>query len=92
MNVSPPQLAAHYGVSARTIFRWKARGVDLSNPEAVADHVATLRSPKIATLEAVLSDLVTATDELRKENRVNPVHAAWKAGLSGQPIPTTPHT
>lgn len=40
------ELAAQYGVSERTVGRWKREGVDVDSPEAVAAYRATLQDGK----------------------------------------------
>jgi phage terminase Nu1 subunit (DNA packaging protein) len=34
------QLADYFKVSRRTLFRWQRQGVDLSNRDAIARHIA----------------------------------------------------
>jgi hypothetical protein len=45
--------ALAFQVSTRAIYRWLKRGVDISDPLAVAHYVATHENPRPETLEAV---------------------------------------
>jgi hypothetical protein len=45
--------AACYQVCPRTIARWRKAGVDLANPESVADYLLGIRQPKAEALAAV---------------------------------------
>ena len=45
-------LAARYGVDARTIYRWRAAGVNVNDLEAVADHLLRQHAPAPAALHA----------------------------------------
>lgn len=58
LNVTIKTLATRYGVSSRTILRWKKCGVDVLNPLAVAAHIqdkpqTTLKS--LVALSAILN-------------------------------------
>ena len=58
-EVAPPVrlFAERYGVTERTARRWKAAGVPLDNPAAVARHIATTRSPAPSAVEKALTHL-----------------------------------
>ena len=50
------ELAARYGVSVRTVYRWKRAGVDLSDPLEIAGHIA-MKSNSAAAVCAALKTI-----------------------------------
>lgn len=53
MRVTVPQLAARYGVTPRTVFRWKRAGVDPLDFLAVGRHVGSNPRVPLRILETV---------------------------------------
>ena len=51
------ELATYYKVSTRTIRRWSAAGIDLSNPLEIARHLVCQRCVNLQSLEAILPEL-----------------------------------
>ena len=51
------ELATYYKVSTRTIRRWSAAGIDLSNPLEIARHLVCQRCVNLQSLEAILTEL-----------------------------------
>lgn len=56
-RVPNAELGARLGTSGRTISRWRSRGVDVTNPRAVAAHIASTRSPARGAVEAALNSI-----------------------------------
>jgi len=50
-------LGAKFGVHPRTIHRWKAKGIDIRSPEAVAHYLATSPRPSPKAIAAILRTL-----------------------------------
>ena len=59
-----PQLAQRFGVSARTILRYKARGVDVHSVLAVGRHILRNRHATETALEAVTAALAQESERL----------------------------
>jgi hypothetical protein len=50
-------IAARYAVHPRTIRRWHAAGVQITDPQAVGRHLADQKRPSIAAIRASLQIL-----------------------------------
>jgi len=67
MTTTAPQLdlaalSHRWRCCTRTLRRAMARGIDVSDPAAMAGYLNTLRAPSPAMLESVLDSLLTAED------------------------------
>ena len=51
------QLADFYRCSPRTIRRWHALGIDLHDPVAVAEALATMKNPSTDAMSVLLDQL-----------------------------------
>jgi hypothetical protein len=56
-EISIDEMATYYKVSTRTIRRWSAAGIDLSNPLEIARHLVCQRCANIQSLEAIFAEL-----------------------------------
>ena len=56
-------LAEKYNVTSRTVRNWRAMGVDLSSPLAIAKHLAAQKRPSIAAIRASLAILRTCQNK-----------------------------
>ena len=50
-------LARRYRCTQRTIYRMRARGVLVTDPLAVAGHLASVKVPSTAMLQAIAAEL-----------------------------------
>ena len=50
-------IADRYAITPRTVRNWRKMGVDLSDPLAIARHLATQKRPSIAAIRASLQIL-----------------------------------
>jgi hypothetical protein len=50
-------LARRYRCVQRTIYRMRSRGVDVRDPLAIAAHLAVIKAPSVAMLEAIAKEL-----------------------------------
>jgi hypothetical protein len=71
MSIVSASAKAHskvYQVTPRTISRWRAQGVDPSDPVQVAEHLMKLRHPSPAAMRAVRNLLAAELTALTKPN------------------------
>jgi hypothetical protein len=59
LEIDLEDLAAFYRVNTRTIRRWHALGIDLSDPVAVAEALAGMKNPSSDAMAALLEELNT---------------------------------
>lgn len=73
------ELAERYGVSRKTISKWKSEGVDIYNKEAVAKHTANKQKKPPNLTEEIKESLTelnldgATLDEVRKESIIRDV-------------------
>lgn len=56
-------LAQSYGVTTRTLYRWKAAGADVTSLDSVAALLLRQRTPKSAALKAILQRYENDTEK-----------------------------
>lgn len=61
-------LAHRYGVTTRTLRRWKAAGADVNSLDSVAALLLRQRTPKSAALKSILSTYENDTKKRTAEN------------------------
>lgn len=69
--ISAQQIAARWQTSPRTVYRWFARGVDVSNPAEVLQAIIAAPNPTMAMLEAATRETL-ALNEVALERITQP--------------------
>lgn len=64
MSVTTSELATRYGVSRRTIFRWKRAGVNVADQLSVGRHVGANPRQPLRILESVADAISRECDRL----------------------------
>ena len=54
---SAEALATKWGTTSRTIYAWRKRGIDLTNPAAVVDFIIASKNPSMRQLSAAVNNL-----------------------------------
>jgi hypothetical protein len=67
-QLSPPMpnintIAERYAITPRTARNWRKAGVDLSDPLAIARHLADMKRPSISAIRASLEILRTCQNK-----------------------------
>jgi hypothetical protein len=57
LEIDLEDLAAFYRVNTRTIRRWRALGIDLHDPVAVASALAAMKNPSSDAMSVLLEEL-----------------------------------
>jgi hypothetical protein len=73
-------LAVRWQTTSRTIYNWKARGVDLGDPAAIVDHVINSKNPTVRQLAAAADALAAAAG--RKPNAADSFDVGFRSAVS----------